>query len=78
MLMQQGRGLYVHVPGQGTDRNLVSLLTDVGQIRNPSDVYEHRRLSEAQFHQWQKAVATGKELGLISILADQSDRFFSR
>jgi len=63
------------VAGEGADRDLVTGITDVRQVLDPTDVDEHRWLSQSELHQRQQAVSTGEELGVVAVLADEADRF---
>jgi hypothetical protein len=62
VLGKDWRLLYVHVAGEGTDSNVVTGITNVGQVLNTTNVNQHGWLSETKFHQWQQAVSTGEKL----------------
>ncbi len=76
MLGEDRRVLDVHVAGHRTDRDGVTVLTNVRQVAQTADVDQHGRLRETQLHQRQEAVATGEELGFVAVLSDEADRLF--
>ena len=73
VLTQQVAGLHVHVAGECPDGHVVAGVADVAEVAHPADVDQHAGRREAQLHQRQQAVATGEELGLVAVLADEAD-----
>ena len=57
---------------------MVAVFADVRQIGQAADIDQYRRLCQTQLHQRQEAVAARNELGLVAVLADEADCFFSR
>src|SRR5947207_9127312 len=51
--------------GHCTDCNFIARLADVTETTDTAEVHQHGRLREAQLHCWKKAVAAGKDLGVI-------------
>ena len=62
---------------QSADGDLVTALLDVGQVRDPSDVDQHRRVGESELHERQQRMAAGEQLGLVAVLGEQRDRLFA-
>ena len=63
---------------ESADREVVTRVADVRQVTDPADIDKDRRRREPQLHQWQQRHATGKELRVLTVLADQRDRLRSR
>ena len=78
VLGQHSAGLDVHVTGERADGDVVAGVADVRQVGDATDVDERARLGEPQLHEWQQAVAAGEELGIVTVLADEADRFGGR
>ena len=76
LVLQQRRRLEVVMARQGADGDLITALLDVRKTGNPSDVDEHRRDGKSQLHQWDQRMAAGNQLGLVTVLDEEGDRFF--
>ena len=78
VLGQQRAVLHIHVPGEGTDGDVVAGIADVRQVGDTTDVDQHAGLGDAQLHHRQQAVATGEELGIVAVLTEEADGLFGR
>src|SRR5207253_7224083 len=63
--------------GHCTDCNFIARLADVTETTDTAEVHQHGRLREAQLHCWKKAVAAGKDLGVI-MRGKKIQRFLKR
>jgi hypothetical protein len=70
VLGEHGRVLNVHMAGESTDGDVIAGVAHVRQIIDPADIDQHRRLRKAQLHERHQAVASGKEFGLVAVLAE--------
>jgi hypothetical protein len=77
LLLEQRRRFEVVMARQGPDGDLISTFLYVRKARNPTDVDEHRRGGEPQLHQRHERMAAGNQLGLVAVLDQQGDCFFS-
>ena len=78
MLLQYSAGLHVHVSGEGADGDVVASITDVAEVADATDVDQNAGRRQAQFHQRQQAVPTGKELRVLTVLTNEADGLFCR
>ena len=65
-------GLFnVHVARERTNGNVAASIFDVGEVGNATNVNQHAWLSQAKFHQWNKAVSTGEQLCFIAVFTNE-------
>jgi len=75
---EQPRVLDVVVPGQRADRDMGSLIGDVGKLTQPTEVDDHLGGGQPQFHQRQQRMASGQELRVLAVFGHKVDRLFGR
>jgi hypothetical protein len=76
LILEQRRRLEVVMARQGADGDLITALLDVRKTGDPPDVDEHRRDGQSQLHQREQRMAPGNQLGLVTVLDEEGDRFF--
>ena len=70
---QQVAGLQRTVPSQRTYGDVVAAVVDVAEVGHAADVDDHAGHRQAQLHHRQQGVAARQQLGLVAVLAEQSD-----
>ena len=74
----QVTGLHVAVPGEGADSQHVTVVADVGEVRQATDVNHDRRGRQPVLHEGQQGMTAGQELGLVTVLGEEGDRVLGR
>ena len=66
------------MPGEGADSQHVTVVADVGEVRQATDVNHDRRGRQPVLHEGQQGMTAGHELGLVTVLGEEGDRVLSR
>jgi hypothetical protein len=61
---------HVVASGQGADRHVVPVISDVREIPEAPDVDQHRGASQTEPHEGQERVAAGDDLGVLVVRQD--------
>jgi hypothetical protein len=70
--------LDIVVPGQRADRDMRSLVGDVGKLTQATQVDDYLGGGQPQFHQRQQRMASGQELRVLAVFGHQVNRLFRR
>jgi len=75
---EQVARLEVAVAGEGADGDVVAVVAEVGELRDPGRVDEHRGRRQPQLHEREQRHAAGEDLRLVAVLRQRADDLVGR